>query len=537
MKIHSKNDWLSFFPFKEPRPEQEKAINFILDEFSSGKKFVCADLATGIGKSAIGITIARYLQAESYILTTQKILQDQYDKDFGDKGRKLLKSLKSSSNYICSYTGDTSCGDTKRVLQTLGDEAKDKEIYKHCSKNCAYNAAKKAFFDADLGVTNFAYYLTASQYTQDVAPRHLLIVDECHNLEAELSRNVEIMFSQKFAKDTLKMKSFPDCLNQKEILKWIEEKYKPAVQRKIKSLEKEVRDCYISGMDPTVFERLAKQNTMLDKHICKVNRFLKSYEEDNWVFNLETSDKGHKKIQFKPVDISKHAHEALFDGTAKVLLMSATIINKDAFCRSLGLNINKTGFIHIPCPFPKENRKVHILPVGKMSYSHIDKTLPALTEMVKEILEQHPNEKGIIHAVSYKIAKYLVTNIKSNRLITHTSENREQVLAQHKLTIEPTVLISPSMAEGVDLADDASRFQILCKIPFPPLNDELIKKRMARDSFWYPYQTLKTIIQSLGRSIRNENDYAVSYILDEDWNYFYSKNKFMFSEDFLSILQ
>jgi Rad3-related DNA helicase len=88
------------------------------------------------------------------------------------------------------------------------------------------------------------------------------------------------------------------------------------------------------------------------------------------------------------------------------------------------------------------------------------------------------------------------------------------------------------MMEGVDLADDASRFQILCKIPFPYLGDLVIKKRMDKNKQWYPYTTAKSIIQSFGRSIRNEKDYAVSYILDSDWERFYSRNKHMFSEDF-----
>ena len=88
------------------------------------------------------------------------------------------------------------------------------------------------------------------------------------------------------------------------------------------------------------------------------------------------------------------------------------------------------------------------------------------------------------------------------------------------------------MMEGVDLADKSSRFQILCKIPFPYLGDLVIKKRMERNKLWYPYMTAKLIIQSFGRSIRNEKDYAVSYILDSDWQRFYSRNITMFPEEF-----
>jgi Rad3-related DNA helicase len=83
-------EWVKYFPFKAPRLEQEKAINFALDAYISGKRHVVLSCGTGVGKSAIGVTIARWIhdnmpEAEgskytsgAYFLTTQKILQEQY---------------------------------------------------------------------------------------------------------------------------------------------------------------------------------------------------------------------------------------------------------------------------------------------------------------------------------------------------------------------------------------------------------------------------------------------------------------------------
>jgi len=195
---------------------------------------------------------------------------------------------------------------------------------------------------------------------------------------------------------------------------------------------------------------------------------------------------------------------------------------------------NEVAYIRIPSPFPIENRPIHYIPVGSMSKDSIDKTLPIMAEAVKMILDKHPNDKGVIHTGNYKIAKYLLENIKTNRLLGHESKNREEVLKKHYETNEPTVLISPSMTEGVNLADDASRFQIVCKIPFPYLGDLVVKKRMEKNKQWYPYTTAKSVIQAIGRSIRNEKDYATSYILDSDWSRFYSRNEQMFPEEFHS---
>ena len=93
------------------------------------------------------------------------------------------------------------------------------------------------------------------------------------------------------------------------------------------------------------------------------------------------------------------------------------------------------------------------------------------------------------------------------------------------------------MTEGVDLKGELSRFQILCKIPYPYLGDKLIRKKMNKWKWWYPLQTAKTIIQAVGRSIRNKDDYATTYILDEDWFKFYGRNKNLFPQDFREALK
>ena len=88
------------------------------------------------------------------------------------------------------------------------------------------------------------------------------------------------------------------------------------------------------------------------------------------------------------------------------------------------------------------------------------------------------------------------------------------------------------MTEGVDLRGELSRFQIVCKIPYPYLGDKLIRKKMNRWKWWYPLQTAKTIIQSVGRSVRSKEDFATTYILDEDWFRFYNSNRDLFPKDF-----
>ena len=116
-----------FFPYKSIRDSQKLAIDFALENFVNlGKKFIIIEAGTGVGKSAIGYTTARYLNSTpkieskyspgSYFLTTQKILQEQYVRDFGSS-KFGMKSIKSSANYTCSYNKKNTCAESLRMLK------------------------------------------------------------------------------------------------------------------------------------------------------------------------------------------------------------------------------------------------------------------------------------------------------------------------------------------------------------------------------------------------------------------------------------
>ena len=105
-----KLDYESKFPYAKIRDQQAEAIDFALDALvSQNKRFCIIEAGTGVGKSAIGLTVARVLSEAlapdpdispgGYFLTTQKILQDQYQSDFAS-----MVSLKSSSKLSVQFS-------------------------------------------------------------------------------------------------------------------------------------------------------------------------------------------------------------------------------------------------------------------------------------------------------------------------------------------------------------------------------------------------------------------------------------------------
>ena len=524
----------SHFPFENIRPAQSEALQKIEESLkTNGKKFFVLDAETGVGKSAIAVAAANFLNTlptdstlsksrGSYFLTTQKILQDQYERDFA-KTRGMV-SIRSSSNYACTSVKGATCAETMQKNKLSSNNAR-------CINYCVYKQKKKEFVESELGVTNYSYFLAETHFSGQLKEKRVLVIDEAHNLVSELSKFVEVLVTERFAKQALKIE-FPGKLTQAAAIKWIQEEYLPKANTRLARLQNDIKKLIGSRARLEQFEQLAMQLDLLEKHVGKLNKFVSNYDSENWVFDfVPAQGRSLAKFEFKPIDVSGYAHDMIFNRADKVLLMSATVISCDNFCQLLGIDPSEVGYIKLDSPFPLENRPVAYSGVGKMSAAHIDSTLPKLAKAVQMILDNHPEEKGIIHAHSYKVANYIIENVRSKRLVTHDSSNRDEVLMRHIASPDPIVLVSPSMQEGVDLKDDLSRFQVLCKVPYPYLGDKLIKKRMYKWKWWYDYETIKTIVQSVGRSIRNENDFAVTYILDADWERFASKNKKMLPEN------
>jgi Rad3-related DNA helicase len=218
----------------------------------------------------------------------------------------------------------------------------------------------------------------------------------------------------------------------------------------------------------------------------------------------------------------------LFDHADMLLIMSATILDFKTFIHNLGIHEKDCEFLALPSEFPKENRRIQYRPIGSMAHDQQNKVLPLLAHTVRNLLSQvHPTEKGIVHTHTRKINRYLVENLRDlrGRLITYDdSKDRERALEAHRSSPLPTVLLSPGMSEGLDLKDDLSRFQVICKIPYPYL-DEYTKSRMKLDPAWYQWRTALTLVQATGRSVRSSSDYAITYILDADFARFIAKNR------------
>ena len=150
---------------------------------------------------------------------------------------------------------------------------------------------------------------------------------------------------------------------------------------------------------------------------------------------------------------------------------------------------------------------------------------------MNKIAKKHKSQRGIIHTHNFYIAEMLIENcdsdVRRRLLFQKDFRNKTDMLEFHSKAAD-TILIAPAMHEGIDLIGSLSRFQIVCKVPFPnQFEDKQLAVRMKEDPQFYEWLTALKLVQSVGRSVRSSDDWADTYIVDSTFGWWYNKNKRM----------
>jgi Rad3-related DNA helicase len=231
-----------------------------------------------------------------------------------------------------------------------------------------------------------------------------------------------------------------------------------------------------------------------------------------------------------PLSVARLAPALLFDAAELTVLSSAFLGHRAVLAACFGLAAGDVRTVSVGSPFAVEQRPIVYRPVGALSKDSLAQLEPALGAEVAAILGRHAEDKGLIHAPSYAIARRLLADLVDRApaqarriLFVEAGANKPRALEQHRESRQPTVLLSPSMREGVDLPDDFLRFQIITKMPYPDLGDPWTAARQARDPRWYALETAKALVQAYGRSCRHAADHGTTYVLDAQFQRFLTR--------------
>ena len=563
---------INYFPLKKIRNNQEKILHEIEEAIKSNIKYIFLEAPTGFGKSPIAITLASFL-GSSHICTSTKDLQNQYSKDFNfikeAKGKRNFPCILKENEGIhetceygpCQKNKDFDCLYKTRLpdykINGLGTKFEHIDIgqfekLKYIKKNnqqmrfesfewepCKYFHQKWISTKASHAIYNYKYFLSDLYFSNIISKRELLVFDEVHNIESEVSDFKSFIINSDNITRLFPKLQLPNR-KEEEIETWIEfcEDYKETLLDFMEDFEYAMENNFLK-------EPFTEKNLIdcinREKNLEFVLTDIKT-NKNNWlVTNIERKSKDLiRKITLTPLDISYYFKEIL-EVSNYGLFMSATILNKEYLCKLTGLSQDKIKFIRVKhSDFPKENRPIYLMNIAWLNSGNILDNLPIIAKTVNNIMSIHKNEKGIIHTTSYLQLEYIKNNLNREnlqRLIeSGPTTDRIETLQRHSRNTKPTVLISPSFYQGLDLKDDLSRFQIIIKIPYPDLSDKKVVALRKKDMNWYLWNTIVRLTQTYGRSIRSREDYASTYILDSNINYLLRNVNDMFPSWFIEAI-
>jgi len=367
--------------------------------------------------------------------------------------------------------------------------------------------------DAPVTVHNFDSFFYQNQFGRGYKGRSLIVVDECQNIEGKYGEFMSFTLSSWMGFDV------PEFYRLKD--------YDAFVKATWETLDSELatlQDLHeMSVLSKTQMKRMDELGSL----VRRMDRYLRNRERDDPIeYVFDYTDNGKvQRVQFRPVTIGDFACHSLFSYGERVLMMSATILDKQLFCAGVGLDSNKVAYIQVPSHFPPEHRPIFKRYVGHMSFKHINKTLPLLVEEIERILAKYLNRKGIIQTHSEKVAQYIHDNLFDPRLTFNKDYPTPMEMLDAHRQKPGSFIVASGLREGLDLRGELSKVQILCKIPYPSLADKRVKRRMELDPEWYGYVSSLMFVQILGRSVRSEKEKAVTFLLDSGFGYFYKKNK------------
>lgn len=515
--------YLNHFPKEySPSDQQVKLIKGVERAFNKGKKFVVACAPTGSGKSFLAKTLSGICNSASeqfinqistysaykqdhagnyineadlinqppfgaFVLTITKSLQDQYLKLFND-----TPLLKGKTNYICDVDNNF---DVETAPCLFASKLKEDCFEKN---RCPYYSARNKALISSFSVLNYKMFLSLPKH---VKRKNLLICDEASELEDELINR----FSAEINYEKLKRYNIS---------------FKPLTTESYEKTRNWIYDLIFNVTEQTntlVNKASKRKNTLSQPERIKL-LYLKNLVNsltsiDNLWKDCEfIVDKDTARASFTPLraeSLTKH----IFSYGDNILLMSATIVDHKNFAKTLG--ITDYEYVEAESDFPAERSPIYVTSQNKLNFKNIKVVLPKIAEQIKQISNMHNNEKGVIHTHTQEITNSLKSKLNSKRFLFRDDINtNEDILKQHINTTEPTVLVSPSLTYGIDLKDDLARFQIIVKLPYPPLSVKRIKKLFDQDKNWYQNKMLNNFIQACGRATRSKNDFSSTYVLD-----------------------
>jgi DNA excision repair protein ERCC-2 len=558
------------FPHEDPRPGQKIMIDSMRQTLETGGHLL-AEAPTGSGKTAASLFPAMahgLASGRQVVFLTSKTLQQKMavsvlrglnrDGAFRTAQIRAKEKMCANDRVLCHEDFCPYARDYAAKMERSGILDRLRESHAHFDPDAIFAAAKlekvcpfetqlELARRADAIVADYNYVFdpgaALGHLDRDGLESAILLVDEAHNL-ADRARGIfspellETAFrdvagrlllqsAKLFAQLTRIVESAAHALREIAPEEVIAEVEPPSAA--LRELWKQWEPAFIAYLSWKRETKLAlAEDPIVDLHFTW-HRFIA-------ILNL--FGPGFACVAEKRPDGARlalicldpaRAIAPIFRAAASTILFSATLSPVEVTRRMLGLEKERTATLALPPPFPRENRKVMILPQVRTTFAARAKNFGTIARLIAEMSDAQGGNVLVLFP-SYEFLQQVADRMPGTRAAL--AVQRPNLAEREREAIFKTLASAPRggvllfavlggmYAEGVDYPGEllTGVYVVSPALPRVSFERELLRRyfdETEQAGFEYAYLQpgMTRVIQAAGRLIRSETDRGVIALL------------------------
>lgn len=221
--------------------------------------------------------------------------------------------------------------------------------------------------------------------------------------------------------------------------------------------------------------------------------------------------------------------ERIYESFSSVVLFSATLKPFDYYVSLCGLDPETIKVSEFESPFPKNNRKLLVIPQVSTKYEDRTKNYGKIKDAIRRIvLQRQGNYFVFVPSFSFLEQVCDLGDLKEFQVLKQVHDMKlshvNEYLRVLRDGVTPTIIFAVQggvFSEGVDYPGDSLIGAIVVGPSLPLFDEERERMRAYYETkygagfdFAYVYPAMSRVVQSAGRVIRSENDKGLIVLMD-----------------------
>ena len=254
-------------------------------------------------------------------------------------------------------------------------------------------------------------------------------------------------------------------------------------------------------------------------------------EGEEFIHTLSTEG-GSTRLKIVCVDPARQLRK-VNERYRSVIAMSATLSPIEFYRDVLGFD-RDTELLALPSPFPRENRRILVVPEVSTAYQQRAKHFPRIARIIEEIVSIRPgNYFAFFPSFDFLKEVARLVKLKDSELMVQDrimpDHHRSALLEKLKEPGKRHLVLAVQggvFAEGVDYPGELAVGAIIVGPGLPKVSfEQELMRQFYEDAYSkgfeyaYLYPGMNRVVQSAGRIVRSETDRGVIVLLDKRFAY------------------